>query len=154
MQNAVTRVVAQAANTAGKRHSLPLKGLNDSMRCLLERRLTATVSSRTVLLVGVLVAVHGLLLAETPSIAARRISTPITLDGKLDEPEWRDAQVIKLVPQAPHPRAQNPYSTEVRGLVGSDAIYFCIPFHGPNPQAVALPTMVRDGGQSGDHHLV
>jgi Domain of unknown function (DUF5916) len=123
------------------------------MRCHLDRRATGAVSSRTVLLLGVLVTVHGLLLAETPSITARRISSPITLDGKLNEPEWQDAQVIKLVQQAPHSGAETPYVTEVRVLVGSDAIYFGVLCHDPNPKAIAMHTMVRDGDQSGDDSI-
>src|SRR5262249_2690402 len=124
--------------TPGNRYSVSMKGLNDYMRLLLERRLTGGVSSRAGLLLGLLVALNGLSLAETPSTTARRVSSPITLDGKLNEPEWKDAQVIKLVQQAPHPGAETPYITEVRVLVGPDAIYFGILCHDPNPKAIAM----------------
>jgi Domain of unknown function (DUF5916) len=127
-----------------------MKGLNDYMYRLFTQRLTGRAFVRTGLLLGVLAAVNSLLLAQTPSISALRISSPITLDGKLDEPEWRDAPVIKLVQQAPHPGAETPYITEVRVLVGSDAIYVGIHCQDPNPKAIALHTMVRDGDQSGD----
>src|SRR5205809_939372 len=48
----------------------------------------------------------------------------ITLDGRLDEPVWRNTPVIKLVQQAPKPGEQTVYDTEVRVIVASDRIYF------------------------------
>ncbi|PYP92747.1 MAG: hypothetical protein DMG65_02830 [Candidatus Angelobacter sp. Gp1-AA117] len=114
------------------------------------RRLKRRLIGRALTLGMMSVAAHGLALAGTPSIAALRISSSITLDGKLDEPAWRDAPVIRLVQQAPHPGGETPYITEVRVLVGSDAIYFGILCHDPHPEAIAMHTMVRDGDQSGD----
>src|SRR5262249_21563892 len=109
---------------------------------------------KKVSLVGILLlALSGRALAETPSAAALKISGSITLDGKLDEPQWREAPVIKLVQQAPHPGAATPYATEVRVLVSSDAIYFGFFCHDPNPKAIAMHTMVRDGDQTGDDSI-
>jgi Domain of unknown function (DUF5916) len=103
---------------------------------------------------GVLLLAAGLpALAETPSLAALKISGSITLDGKLDEPQWREAPVITLVQQAPHPGAATPYRTEVRVLVSSDAVYFGFICRDPHPEAIAMHTMIRDGDQSGDDSL-
>src|SRR5262245_33179323 len=94
------------------------------MQVLAKWKLISGAASRTLLSFGiVLVGVQALAFAQTPSVAARRVSGSITLDGKLDEPEWREAQVIRLTQQAPHPGADTPYTTEVRVLVASDAIY-------------------------------
>ncbi len=106
--------------------------------------------NRTIQLVGMIFVISSVALAETPSVAALKISGSITLDGKLDEPQWREAPAIKLVQQAPHPGAATPYVTEVRVLVSSDAIYFGFLCHDPHPKAIAMHTMVRDGDQSGD----
>src|SRR5215467_11711462 len=48
----------------------------------------------------------------------------VVLDGRLDEPVWRDAPRLKLVQQSPKPGASTPYETEVRIIVSDDRIYF------------------------------
>lgn len=97
------------------------------------------------------VAVPGLAVAApVPRAAAAHISGPITLDGRLDEPAWRDAQSFTLTQQAPKPGQPTPYVTEVRVLATSDAIYFGFDCHDPKPDSVAIHTMRRDGDQSGD----
>src|SRR5215467_11499048 len=125
-----------------------------NMPALLRNRFRAGRTCRCTLQVGMLlVVISSLTIAETPSVTARRISGSITLDGKLDEPEWRDAQVIKLTQQAPHPGAPTPYLTELRVLIKSDAVYFGLLCHDPHPEAIAMHTMIRDGDQSGDDSI-
>ena len=52
---------------------------------------------------------------DRPSVQALvRTQVSITLDGKLDEPVWREAPAIHLVQQSPKPGAATPYETEVR----------------------------------------
>ncbi|HKW75601.1 MAG TPA: DUF5916 domain-containing protein [Terriglobales bacterium] len=93
----------------------------------------------------------GLTLAATvPEDTASRISTHITLDGKLDEPEWQEATSFTLTQQSPHPGEPSPYLTEVRVLVGSDAVYFGFLCHDPKPNSIAIHNMQRDGDMSGD----
>lgn len=116
----------------------------------MRRVLKRNFINRAIPLAAMIFAISGLALAESPSITALTISHSITLDGKLDEPEWRDAQVIKLVQQAPHPGTETPFTTEVRVLVGPDAVYFGFLCHDPHPEAIAMHTMIRDGDQSGD----
>src|SRR3982751_1949493 len=48
----------------------------------------------------------------------------ITLDGRLDEPVWRNAAVVKLVQQAPKPGQRTLYETEARVILASDRLYF------------------------------
>jgi hypothetical protein len=88
--------------------------------------------------------------ASPPSIAARHISSSINLDGKLDEPEWQQAQFIELVQQAPHPGQPTPFKTEVKVLASKDAVYFGFICHDPNPRAIAVHTQRRDGDVTGD----
>src|SRR6266576_2340010 len=77
-------------------------------------------------------------------------SISITLDGRLNEPAWRDAPVVKLVQQAPKPGQPTPYETEVRVIVTSDLIYFGFTCKGPDPRRIAIHTMQRDGDICGD----
>lgn len=88
--------------------------------------------------------------AQDPSAIAVHTSGSIRLDGKLEEPAWREAQSFKLTQQAPYPGQPTPFETEVRVLVTSDAIYFGFICHDPKPSAIAVHTMQRDGDQSGD----
>jgi hypothetical protein len=88
--------------------------------------------------------------SPSPSIAAKHISSSINLDGKLEEPEWQQAQSIELIQQAPNPGKPTPYRTELKVLVSADAIYFGFICHDPNPKAIAVHTQRRDGDMIGD----
>lgn len=74
----------------------------------------------------------------------------VQLDGKLDEPAWRGAMTVDLVQQSPSPGAATPYRTRVRALVVDNKLYFGFECADPNPKAVAVHTMQRDGEVSGD----
>ena len=87
---------------------------------------------------------------DTPLATATRISSSITLDGRLDETAWHGAQAFTLTQQSPRPGKPSAYTTEVRVLVSNDVIYFGLNCHDPNPDAIAIHTMRRDGDQSGD----
>lgn len=88
--------------------------------------------------------------AEPLSIAAKRISTAINFDGKLDDPAWKEAPVTTLTQQSPSPGGETPYLTEVRVLVAADAIYFGFNCHDKHPERIAIHTMRRDGDVTGD----
>jgi uncharacterized protein DUF5916 len=77
-------------------------------------------------------------------------SPAITLDGRLEEPAWRDAPVMKLVQQAPKPGQPTPYETDVQVIVTSDRIYFGFTCKDPDPRRIAIHTMRRDGDMTGD----
>jgi len=74
----------------------------------------------------------------------------ITLDGRLDEPAWRDAPVIRLTQQAPKPGQPSPYETTVQVIVTNDRIYFGFTCKDPDPSRIAIHTMHRDGDMTGD----
>jgi hypothetical protein len=105
-----------------------------------------------ILSIGLLIP-QFLFATDTPTATASRISSAIELDGKLNEPAWGSAQVFTLTQQSPRPGQPTPYKTEVRVLVSNDAIYFGITCHDPNPNAIAVHTMRRDGDLSGDDTL-
>src|SRR5882757_886557 len=77
-------------------------------------------------------------------------SASITLDGKLNEPVWRDAPVLKMVQQSPKPEEPTPLETEVRVVVTKDRIYFGFNCKDPDPSRIAVHTMGRDGDMKGD----
>src|SRR5438034_7556742 len=80
-----------------------------------------------------------------------RPGTSITLDGRLDEPIWREAQPVILTQQSPKPGVATPYETSVRIIVASDRIYFGFECKDPHPKSVAIHSMRRDEtmGRSG-----
>jgi hypothetical protein len=73
-----------------------------------------------------------------------RPQVSISLDGKLDEPVWREAPAIHLVQQSPKPGAATPYDTEVRVIVTGDRIYFGFQCKDPDPRHISIHTMRRD----------
>lgn len=81
---------------------------------------------------------------DRPSIEAASSPASITLDGRLDEPTWRQAPVLKLIQQSPKPGAPTPYDTEVRVIVTRDHIYFGFTCKDPDPRRIAVHTMQRD----------
>jgi hypothetical protein len=90
-------------------------------------------------------------IADRPSVSIKRLSQPaITIDGRLDEPAWRDAPVVKLVQQSPKPGAPTPFETEVRIIVTRDRLYFGFICHDPEPKKISIHSMLRDGDTPGD----
>lgn len=85
-----------------------------------------------------------------PTVAATRIGKTINLDGRLSEAEWQEAKVITLTQQSPWPGKENPYRTEVRILISKQNIYFGFRCFDPDPNAIAIHTLQRDGDVSGD----
>jgi len=59
-----------------------------------------------------------------PGLAARRVSTPLVLDGRLDDPAWRDAQAASdFVQQSPSDGSPASERTTIRVLYDDEAIY-------------------------------
>ena len=83
-------------------------------------------------------------------VEAGHPSSSIQLDGRLDEPAWREARTVELAQQAPKPGAPSPYRTKVRVLVLDNKLYFGFECTDPNPSAIAVHTMQRDGIVDGD----
>src|SRR6266704_1436049 len=83
--------------------------------------------------------------SDGPSVeAVVRPSASLVLDGRLDEPVWRDAPVLKLTQQSPKPGEPTPYETEVRVVVTRDRIYFGFQCKDPDPGHISIHTMRRD----------
>jgi hypothetical protein len=89
--------------------------------------------------------------ADSPVVAVRPSASPgITLDGRLNEPAWQHAPILKLTQQSPKPGEATVFDTEVRVVVTSDRLYFGFTCHDPQPNRIAVHGMQRDGNMSGD----
>jgi hypothetical protein len=89
--------------------------------------------------------------ASLPSVTAGRSEGSIRLDGRLDEPAWRQAGVIRdLIQQSPHPGEATPFKTEVRVLFVGGTLYFGFLCDDPDSKRIAIHTMQRDGDLDGD----
>ena len=78
-------------------------------------------------------------------------TSPVKLDGVLDETAWQQAGVIgNLTQQSPRPGAPTSFATEVRVLVDGDTLYLGVTCFDPDPSKIAVHTMQRDGGMDGD----
>ena len=89
---------------------------------------------------------------DNPSVlTAGHPAGSIQLDGKLDEPAWREAKmVIELVQQSPKPGGPTPYRTRIRALVFGNRLVFGFECTDPDPKGIAVHTMQRDGKMEGD----
>ena len=86
-----------------------------------------------------------------PVVDLIRTAGPIHLDGVLDEPEWRTADVIPdLTQQSPTPGGATPYHTEVRLLTDGATIFIGVRCVDPEPDHIATHTMLRDADLSAD----
>ncbi|HWJ48147.1 MAG TPA: hypothetical protein VNS62_10865, partial [Candidatus Udaeobacter sp.] len=127
-----------------KRHSGRLLSVATSIKGL-----------RLLTLIVVSMCVNRAVAKDEPKAAAlSRNPSSIVLDGRLDEPEWRDAPLLSLVQQSPKPGAATPYETEVRIIVSDDRIFFGFACKDPHPDRVSIHTMRRDEtmGQDGQTH--
>lgn len=93
--------------------------------------------------------------AETPGIvAATQVPAgAITLDGRLDEAAWLEAESIELTQQDPHPGAATPYATEVRVLIDGENLHFGFTNNDPDPGLLAIHTLQRDDDLGADDHI-
>jgi len=90
-------------------------------------------------------------LPTSAEVVAASATTSIRVDGVLEEPAWAQAGIIDdLIQQAPKPGQPTPYRTEIRVLADSRNLYFGITCVDPDPRAIAVHTMQRDGNMLGD----
>src|SRR5688572_17916416 len=74
-----------------------------------------------------------------------RAAGPITLDGVLDEPAWRDAPVAKnFIQNDPREGVAATFDTEVRVLYDNDALYFGVFAKDDNPNGIIVSDLKKD----------
>jgi len=92
--------------------------------------------------------------AATKTLRAHRITTPVRVDGVLDDPAWQQAEAISdFVQQDPHVNEPASERTEVRVLVDHEAMYFGFVCHDSDPRGVIARELRRDNPFDGDDHV-
>jgi hypothetical protein len=90
----------------------------------------------------------------TPLAAVTLITTPIALDGVLDEPGWRSSPTIgDLVQRQPNPGEAPTERTDVTLLRDESNLYIGIVAHDSEPSRIVGTQMVRDGNLSADDRI-
>jgi hypothetical protein len=92
--------------------------------------------------------------APTKTLHAQRISSPVRVDGVLDDEAWAEADVVSdFVQQDPHTGEPATEQTEVRVLVDRDAMYFGFVCHDADPHGVIARELRRDNPFADDDHV-
>jgi hypothetical protein len=68
----------------------------------------------------------------------------ITLDGKLDDPAWARAAVIREFHEYRPRQAPAKFRTEARIALGKDAVYVGLMAYDPDPSKIEAPLVRRD----------
>jgi len=88
-----------------------------------------------------------------PTLRAVRISEPINLDGRLDEPVWQRVAVgtvgTGFIQRQPQPGAAASERTEVRVAFDGSTLYVAIRAWDSDPSAIIASEMRRDGSGGG-----
>jgi hypothetical protein len=92
--------------------------------------------------------------ATTKTMRAQRMSSPVRVDGALDEEPWRmAAATTDFVQQDPNVDEPVSEATEVRVLVDDEAIYFGIVCRDADAHGVIARELRRDNAFAGDDHF-
>lgn len=95
------------------------------------------------------IAFRAVSLADLVAVA-ERTQAPVKLDGRLEEAAWQAAAAVTLTQQSPQPGGPTPFTTQVRVLRAGNDLYFGFYCRDPNPAAIAIRTLRRDGPMAGD----
>ena len=89
--------------------------------------------------------------AATPRITAAPLGSPVHLDGRLDDAAWSAAQPVELTAQRDPDEGQPPSErTEIRVLVGDNAIYIGARMHDSEPNRIVRRLVRRDADVASD----
>ncbi len=93
--------------------------------------------------------------ADRPSARAVRITTPVRLDGVLDDPAWAAAASIgPLVQAVPNENTPATEATEVRVLYTATTMYIGIVCHDRTPSAIVSTQLTRDADLESDDNVL
>ena len=113
--------------------------------------LLIVVCARPLLGQGDPAATHAGTSRPTPVISAAPLTGSINLDGKLDEPAWANASPVtsftQIDPMEGEPATEK---TEVRVLVGPDALYIGARLYESDPRSIRRRISRRDESVDGD----
>ncbi len=104
-----------------------------------------------VLACAVAAAAHAQPSAADKTLRALRVSTPIRVDGHLDEAEWQQAEAISdLIQQEPRVGEPVTERTEIRVLLDAEAIYIGATCFDSNRDGIIGREMRRDNALAND----
>jgi hypothetical protein len=90
-----------------------------------------------------------------PRIAAAPVDGPIHVDGRLDEPAWKEAEpVTRFTQRDPHEGEAVSESTEVRVLIGDEALYVGARLYDREPKRIRARLVRRDDDLDSDFFVV
>ncbi|MEO5894276.1 MAG: carbohydrate binding family 9 domain-containing protein [Vicinamibacterales bacterium] len=82
--------------------------------------------------------------AQEAPLELTRLSGPIVLDGKLDEPAWEQVPSLPLTMYTPVFRGQPTQRTEIRVAYDSDNLYVGGRFYDTDPSGIRVNSLYRD----------
>lgn len=100
---------------------------------------------------------QGVTPQERPTLSAVRLNPDgrITVDGKLDEPSWQQAQpVTNFIQQDPANGEASSERTELRILFDRDNLYIGVECFDSDPAGLLFNQMLRDGSLDGDDRFM
>ena len=101
---------------------------------------------RTQVLLAVLALSGPVALGAQEPVLIPRITSPIEMDGRVDEPAWDAVQPLPAVQQLPTFRGEPTERTEFRVAHDDDYIYFSCRAWDSDPSGIRAPTLRRDDG--------
>ena len=96
------------------------------------------------LLVPLLVTAAAGAVAQEAPLELTRLSSPITLDGRLDDPAWREVPTLPLTMYAPVFRGTPTQRTELRVAYDDEAFYAAGWFYDTDPSGIRVNSLYRD----------
>jgi hypothetical protein len=96
------------------------------------------------LLVPLLVTPAARAVAQEAPLELTRLSSPITLDGRLDDPAWREVPALPLTMYAPVFRGTPTQRTELRVAYDDEAFYAAGWFYDTDPSGIRVNSLYRD----------
>ena len=92
---------------------------------------------------------------EERTAAATRATSPITVDGRLDEPAWQVAPVERgFIQNEPREGEAATFDTEVRIVYDEEAIYFGVVAADPEPSRIVVTDLKKDYAVDGSDAFV
>ena len=82
--------------------------------------------------------------AQEAPLELTRLSAPITLDGRLDDPAWREVPALPLTMYAPVYRGTPTQRTEIRVAYDDEAFYAAGWFYDTDPSGIRVNSLYRD----------
>ncbi|MBI3049852.1 MAG: carbohydrate binding family 9 domain-containing protein, partial [Acidobacteria bacterium] len=93
--------------------------------------------------------------SDERTAAATRATSPIAVDGRLDEPAWQVAPIARgFIQNEPREGEPATFDTEVRIVYDEEAIYFGVVAADPEPSGIVVTDLKKDYAVDGSDAFV